>query len=148
MSKLTISKCSRCRVEIPPLHIVTILLGPASYGVDSRGHKYCYLCCAHRDIQNMKKVRRISLYLTVVDKLQTSSRTAVVGKGTGCEVTNWPGTLRFPVESYSISRHNIGRTRVDFWFNFEGYVWHGVNIGDGQLSHCRRTKRKVGTHEA
>jgi hypothetical protein len=44
------------------------------------------------------------------------------------EVTNWPGTLRFPIHGMKTNRHNMGGVRTDFWFN--GWDWDFMNHAD------------------
>lgn len=58
------------------------------------------------------------------------------------EVTNWPGTLRFPLWSSKRGRHNIAGTRKDVWFkDGSGNMWHGVQYGEfTQICHCKRLK--------
>lgn len=50
---------------------------------------------------------------------------------------------RFRVTGHSYSRNNWGAQRTDVWFNFDGSVWHGVNIGDNDIVRCKRTKQKA-----
>jgi hypothetical protein len=89
--------------------------------------RICYACCAFRDRETMRSTGKAALYLVKND-----------GKH---EVTNWPGTLRLRVGSVKRGRHNIARARYDFWFAFEGRLWHGVTIGDStQIAHCKRTR--------
>lgn len=84
----------------------------------------CYPCCAELDRERMRSTGRITLYLAP-------------NKNGGFEVTNWPGTLRFPV-----GRHNIAGVRNDVWFiGPDNMTWHGVQYGDNtQLCHCKRVK--------
>lgn len=60
-------------------------------------------------------------------------------------VTNWPGSLRFPVYAQSHGSHNIGRNRHDVWLEGpDGHIWHGVQIGDwNQVCHAKRTKELI-----
>ena len=93
-----------------------------AYGLTNENETICYACCAKRDMQYMRDNNRITLYLDTNKK----------------EVTNWPGTLTFPIKIKE-GRHNLCRFRYDVWFNFEGYTWHGVTYGnDTQLCHCKR----------
>ena len=97
------------------------------YGVDPEtGHRYCYACCAENDRVQMQTEGRITLYLVPQD-----------GKWV---VSNWPGSLAIPTFRVKTGKHNIAGTRTDVWFVFDHAVWHGVNIGDNDLLHCRRTK--------
>jgi hypothetical protein len=107
----------------PPTKDKTIGLG---YGTDKHNKKHCYTCCATQDKEAMLKDGRITLYLT--DKA----------------VTNWPGTMSFPITRQKTGRHNIARVRYDVWFRGpDGYMWHGVQYGDNtQLCHCKRTKER------
>lgn len=94
----------------------------AGYGIDMRGMKYCYGCCALNDAEQMRRDNRITLYLAKD------------------EVTNWPGSLRIPVRAQRIGRHNMAGKRYDVWFRFAGKQWHGVQYGDNtQICHCRAT---------
>jgi hypothetical protein len=100
------------------------------YGQDSKGKTFCFDCCAEADKASMRRKGRITMYLT--------------GTNGGMKVSNWPSSLVFQVKQYSKSRHNIGRERVDVWFHFDGFVWHGYQIGDNsQICHCKRTKTTV-----
>lgn len=91
----------------------------------------CYDCCAKEDMRIMETGgKHNGLYFN------------------GDYVTNWPGTLRIRISSRKYSWHNFAgkNGRVDFWFAFGGYRWHGVNIGkDNMLARCKRTKEKVKT---
>lgn len=95
------------------------------FGTDpNTGKTLCLECCAAEDIRIMEEDGRIVLYLT---------------KDT---VTNWPGTLKFPVQYQTKGKHNIARTRYDVWFrDAKKALWHGVQYGEfTQLCHCRRVK--------
>jgi hypothetical protein len=97
------------------------------YGTDASGKTFCYACCAQNDKKDMRETGRAILYLTK--------------DGTGYKVTNWPGSLVIRVKSFRTSRHNMGGTRVDFWFTFEGQNWHGYQIGQwNEIAHCKRIK--------
>jgi hypothetical protein len=58
------------------------------------------------------------------------------------QLTNWPGSLVFPVHHIRTGAHNIARRRYDAWFRGpDGQTWHAIQYGDmTQLAHCRRTK--------
>lgn len=62
-------------------------------------------------------------------------------------VSNWPGTLKFPVLYSRRGDHNMAGpdSRVDVWFRGpDGYVWHGTHIGHwNEIVHCRRTKERA-----
>ena len=56
--------------------------------------------------------------------------------GDGMMVQDWSGVLRIKPDRVRRGRHNIGRTRWDVWFRYEGQRWHGVNIWDNQILRC------------
>ena len=121
--------CDECGKHI--VHESNLTTG---YAIDQQQRKICFQCCGKRDRQSMIDMghsRHLPLYLTATD-----------GKG---EVTNWPGTLRFPVTHHRNNRHNMGGTRHDVWFaGPDGHVWHGVQIGEQtQVCHCKRTKERA-----
>lgn len=113
------------------------------YGVDSDGKWHCYECCAARDRQSMIETGRTTLYLvqTQVVVGAGSNPPGTIRGGTW-KVTNWPGSLSFPVSGLTQGRHNISRTRIDAWFvGPDGHYWHGAQYGENtQVIHCRRTK--------
>ena len=100
------------------------------YGQDSDGKTWCWDCCARIDRENMETTGKITLYLS------PNPDHPIPWK-----VTNWPGTLTFPVHSFRVGRHNIAYRRYDVWFTVNGHTWHGVQYGDNtQIAHCRRVK--------
>jgi len=122
-------KCSRCGNDI-----VSKPDGSTGYAIEDAGNLVCYECCAKEAEKFMQEHERIALYL-------------VLTHGAKREVTNWPGSLRFPVRYYKKGRHNLAGVRRDVWFDFEGYQWHGVQYGEfSELCYCRKTKRKLKTH--
>lgn len=100
------------------------------YGTNDKGEKHCYDCCAMADVEYMTDNGKWTGYFTE-------------GKNV---VTNWPGSLSFPIfgSGPSRSKTNWGLWRSDFWFaGPDGFIWHGYQIGDNsQIAHCKRTKRK------
>lgn len=84
----------------------------------------------------MKDHGRISLYLV---KRPAHAPTP------GWIITNWPGTLTFPIEVLWDGKHNWGLEVLFARFiGPDGYVWSGKTIGDNtELFHCRRTKIPV-----
>ena len=118
------------------------------YGQDSNGNKICYDCCAIVDLADMRESGKITLYLTEIhDRPEKRYDHAY-------KVTNWPGSLIFPVIDYRWGSHNIAGSRIDVWFmdktNPSGWQkWHGVSYGDNtQLVHCRRINSYVPRHYA
>ena len=109
------------------------------YGQDKNGKTFCYACCAENDRKAMIETGKAVLYLSKTRDAKD------FGDGidrSEWSITNWPGSLFFPVCEPRKSRHNIARWRYDAWFKGpDGFVWHGVQYGDNtQLCHCKRTK--------
>lgn len=117
------------------------------YALDDAGARICYACCNVRDRAYMVEHGKHSgLYLVANPNYRAPSVGMCGTGGAPYYVTNWPGTLRLPVYGVRYSFHNLaGRNgRRDFWFHGpDGFVWHGVNIGDNDLARCRRTKEKA-----
>ena len=115
-------KCSVCKKTVTPEHS-TITSG---YGLDKNNKKVCYACCGEQDKKAMIEDGKTVLYF------DESKKT----------VTNWPASLVFKVLNIRKSWHNFAGVRYDYWFIFDGYVWHGYTIGDStQIAHCKRTKQ-------
>lgn len=97
------------------------------YGVRPDGMRICYACCADNDRKDMVQYRRATLYL--------------VKRGAGHYVTNWPGTLSFPVTQVQRFRHPFAREAWLAYFKGpDGKLWSAKNIGDSQIAHCRALK--------
>ena len=108
--------------------------GGTGYATTDSNQKVCYTCCAERDKADMRNTGRFTGYLTAKQQ-PNGMRVYWVG--------NWPGSLKLHVGgAIKYSFHNfVGRDgRRDFWFTFEGTQWHGVNIGDSDIAHCKRIK--------
>jgi len=120
--------------------------GGTGYGQDENGKRSCYECCADQDRKWMQEKGQTTLYLTY----KTAPRIPHEGhEGPDVRrgvITNWPGTLAFPVYYLKEGRHNIAGRRYDAWFSGpDGHIWHGVQYGDNtELIHCKRTKEKMG----
>ena len=111
------------------------------YALDEYGGKICYECCAIEDRYKMEEKGKIVLYLTRDDNKNP-------------QVTNWPGTLVFPVLLMKEGKHNIVGKRIDVWFRVpppplseyigeKESIWWGVQYGDNtEVVHCKRTKLK------
>tara|TARA_Y100000310_G_C20697297_1_gene826622 strand:- start:530 stop:913 length:384 start_codon:yes stop_codon:yes gene_type:complete len=94
---------------------------------------YCYKCCGECDIEYMLENGKNTFYLVRV-KHPTYEK---------YEVTNWPGSLRLPVISWSKGSHNIGGKRIDVWFRGpDGKIWWGWKVHGGwsDIIKVRRTK--------
>jgi hypothetical protein len=100
------------------------------YGYDSLDNVVCFACCGGRDRANMVLSGRATLYLT--------------GKNGDSRVSNWPGSLSFPVLHGHKGDHNIAGERQDVWFRGpDGAIWWGVQYGVWtQICHCRRTRKE------
>ncbi len=116
--------CELCFKEI-----VTDSKLSTRYGRDKQDRIVCYSCCAILDRIDMSQHGDTVLYLS------------------NNEVTNWPGSLRFPVNYWRKGKHNIARNRYDVWFKGpDGFVWHGVQYGDyTHLCHCKKTRIPIAT---
>jgi len=122
-------KCFKCKRD--KTHTSDFTTG---YGEDAKSRKFCWSCIGEMDWRTMREKghsKNLPLYLTAHDGL--------VGKG---KVTNWPGTLSFPIRGLHKGAHNIAGTRYDFWFtDKDGQTWHGVQYGEyTQIAHCRRVR--------
>ena len=110
--------------------------GGTGYAFSGETERVCYACVAKRDAQTMSQdghSNRLPLYLSKQD-----------GRWT---VTNWPGTLRFPVLHCTTGHHNIARTQTTVRFVApDGHWWSGRQYGDNTtIVHCRRTKQRWDT---
>lgn len=124
------------------------------YGTDATGKTHCYACCAARDKAGMIETGRATLYLIgrdVPPEGNEAAGFATRGSGFSKEdrtklkrwyLTNWPGSLSFPVRFMRQGAHNMARVRYDAWFTGpDGKNWHAVQYGDNtQIAHCRRIK--------
>lgn len=140
MSKRETFRCIDCKATLPVQHVEGAGTG---YGcVGKRRRKVCYACCATRERKAMQRTGRAFLY----EVQDPHPRQTGSFRRTGIEVTNWPGTLRFEVTRVSRGRHNIGRKRIDVWFQGPGGTWHGVRCTDnGTYLRCKRlTGKRLG----
>jgi hypothetical protein len=120
---MTISKiiCAGCGYKT--VHHSDFTTG---YGRDNQNRIWCFDCCGKRDANEMKQNKKTVLYFH------------------DGYVTNWPSTLKLKVQYTKESRHNFGGKRIDFWFNFDGFIWHGYQIGQyNEIAHCKQTKQEV-----
>ncbi len=122
--------CADARVlecgHTPSPHVIA----STGYGVDPvTGARSCYDCCSAKERESLIREGKGVLYLV-------ASKTRLGGY----EVTDWPGTLRFPVTARWQGRHNIART-VDYvrFKGPDGKDWSGRQYGDNsQICHVRR----------
>jgi hypothetical protein len=104
------------------------------------GKEICWDCCALLDTAHMLvdgSTQRLPMYLSRKSILQQNDGTWFV--------SNWPGSLSFPVQRITKGKHNIARTRYDVWFyGPDGFIWHGVQFGEWtQICHCKRTRERI-----
>lgn len=99
------------------------------YGEDDAGNTYCFACCAVRDSAAMIETGKATLYMVP----------QYPGKW---HVTNWPGSLSFPIHGGcpSEGRHNIARKQYSARFTGpDGKTWTARKYGDNtDIAHCRR----------
>lgn len=89
----------------------------------------CYECCAFYEALSMLANGSLTLYLS--------------GEKGRERVTNWPGTLTFPVFGRVRISKAFGRVpRQDVWFIFAGHVWHMRVQGNMQCGQARKTKKR------
>ena len=88
----------------------------------------CFACCAANDKARMIDTGRAMLYLTTA---------------TPAKVSNWPGSLSFPVSRICRGSHNWARVRYDVTFTGpDSRQWRGTQYGDNtQICHCRRLSK-------
>ena len=120
--------CAQCGNECIPTGCTT------GYGTDNSGRKICFACCGKNDLRTLQKTgdsKGLPLYLA---KSQQGY----------LKVTNWPGTLTFPVTFSRLSKTNMDLKRTDVWFVVADHeLWHGVHIGHNtDIVHCKRTKKR------
>ena len=106
-------------------HIVVPNGFSTGYGVDSDGKKICFACCGEQDKQTLRKTEKLTGYYS------------------NNKFSNWPGSFSLN-ETYSkTSNHNWAgkNSRVDYWVEFEGSYYHGVQIGNNsEVSTIRKIK--------
>lgn len=119
-------KCDKCGKEIVknPDSIGT------GYGVTTEGVKHCYACCADDDRAAMLRDGRITLYLSSIPTRRAD------------RVTNWPGSLSFPVVWWKEGRAGFGGQSVTAYFRGpDGELWSARNQGTfNQIARCQRLK--------
>ena len=117
--------CSDCGKPFP-VQRETCGTGYATY----EGAKICYACCAVRDrkaLMGLKGREQYHLYLTKKD-----------GK---FFVSNWPSTLKIPVDYAVEGRHNLAGTRTDVGFTLDGKKFYGTQYGSmNEICHVRAKK--------
>lgn len=97
---------------------------------ERNGETICYDCCADSDRQEMQLGHRIALYW-------------VDDNGRNNRVTNWPGTLSYPLRDIRDLNHAFAKGHIGYFLGPDGHEWSAKNIGESQIAHCRRLKRKL-----
>lgn len=96
------------------------------------GARICPDCLGRMDATNMILKGSAALYLTIVNDSKGHFKEG--------EVTNFFGTIRFPITKYSRGKHNIAKTQTNIRFlGPDNAEWYGTNYGDDtQVVHCAR----------
>lgn len=135
----TMFRCCECARILP-----VGTSGGTGYAVnEEKAGLVCYDCCAVNDAKIMHNGTAVTLYLTTVKDGDFSPSTRLQRfDGKAYMVSNWPGTLKFPVNLIKWSYQNGKKdNRRDVWFHALGYQWHGVNIGEhNQVVRCKVVK--------
>lgn len=111
-------------------HLATPTAISPGYGRTADGKTICFACCGENDKKQLLEIGKLSGYISKNDAGQW-------------EFTNWPGSLRVLVTNYQFSDHNFAgkKSRMDFWFYFRNYKFHGVQIGNNnQIARVKRVK--------
>jgi len=103
-------KCRQCGENCIPDGLTS------GYG-EFNGEKYCFACCALRDREAMLKDNFAYLYC---------------GEK---EITNWPGSLRFPI----IRKETAKNGTTTYYFTFNNHTWFGKC---GKWNQCAKFKAK------
>ena len=105
----------------------------AGYAITDEGMKICYDCCGKIDMEHLKNAKLGNKYYFYLCEEKE-------GECVKYFVSNWPGTFKLRVYPKE-GRHNIAGKRMDFWFEYYGNNFHGVQYGnDSQIAHVRCVK--------
>lgn len=132
----------------------------AGYGVDADGKAHCYQCCGKRDLEQMMRRGKITLYLSQIPPKEWAARLVMMGKSPYMDgdygaqerqrfsIINWPGTIK--IQPWAVKKvegwgyggpypvHHVWFTGPD------GYQWYGVCKGrDSEIFCCRRLKKQA-----
>jgi len=123
-------------------------LGFAGVGVHQQDkRRVCYDCVAVRDKWVMDIEGRITLYLDGLLSIKIQGDRIIKRKtksGVKITVSNWCGSLEYPVDILRVGNGGIAKVRRDVYFqDHNGDYWWGVNYGNNSpLVYCRRLKGK------
>lgn len=128
-------RCSVCK-EVKPLNTGEGNRISVGYARDRADNLVCYECAGDQEAADLTRTGKGCLYLSI-------DRMGRPGEGFSARVTNWPGTMSFPVKTLSKGRHNMARVRYDVTFKGpDGADWYGTQYGDfSQICHVRRKAR-------
>ena len=135
--------CGACERRIK--HTVDVAKGTGFTKVVMSGYAdelaMCYVCSGKIEARNMVANGLGELYL--VQKVRAFVHSSAIG----WYVTNWPGTLVFPVTRI----HRMPDNSLHFWFmGPEGYEWGGARKNEEMCDVMRTTNRltmRVPMHE-
>ena len=138
--RVHVFKCDRCK-KIKD-HRSNMTTG---HGRTDDGRIHCFACCGLEDAESMIETGKIALYLTFkTEEYHTWSGSEYVrsNRQIPSQITNWPGSLRFDLLSWSKGDHNWGIDRYDLWFKGpDDRVWYGRHQGHNtEIVHCKQTK--------
>jgi len=117
----------------------------SSYAITKDEQRICYRCCAENDRAQMQEQGEITLYLEQTNNRLQDGQARNPKTGNYWQVSNWPGTLKFPVLHFRRGRHNIAGTQVTVEFrDHTGAKWYGRQVGNySQLRRCKRYKTQA-----
>lgn len=105
--------------------------GGTGYATTGSGKRICYECAGKRETKEISKKPTGSKHIFYLTKHD--------GKYV---VSNWPGTIKYPVYASKTGSHNIAGSRIDVWFkDHDGQNWHGVQMGGwNEILHAKKVK--------
>lgn len=114
--------CADCGADKP-----VQTAGGTGYVTTDDGKTICYDCVGKRDRAAMIATGRATMCL--------------IHEAGRLEITNWPGTLRFAVDSIRMFHHPLHEeAKIAYFHGPDGKQWSGRNVGTSQVAHCRRLK--------
>lgn len=114
---------------------------------DQDRRKICYECAADFDRKTMDETGEITLHLDGLISLRLAElpRTGKRNLKVKISVSNWCGSLSYPVDLVRVGNGGIAKVRRDIYFtDHKGANWHGVQFGnESQLVYCKRLKGDI-----
>lgn len=114
-------------------HVDLVFANYQVWVVDDNNEKHCKKCSGElwtKWLGSQPLGARISLYLT---------SKKVDDKRVMWYVTTWDESFKQNV-FVRHGRHNMAGNRHDCWFRVGDTFWHGVNMGDNEILHCKAVK--------